>query len=383
MMSPHMRRTIAVVTGTRAEFGLLRSVMRAVRDHPGLRLQVVATGTHLLTSPDGTRTLDEIQVEFDVNATVPMQVEGQTGRLADAAALGRGIAGFASLFAETHPDVVVVLGDRIEAFAAAAAASVGGIRVAHIHGGDRAAGIADEAMRHAITKLSHIHFAATARSTERLLYLGEMPLHVHLVGSPAVDDLASISPLTEDEYRKLDQPQIVYLLHPEDVSSDEEFTRAQRLLKQCARIGRTLALHPNHDPGREHVLRAIQETPEVKAVAHLPREKFIGLLRRAKVIVGNSSAGLIECAALGVPCVNVGVRQAGRETPRTVTSIVNWDFGDIGLAIERAVQQIRTPDDAAAALRQPYGDGHAGQKIAEVLATFDTRHYPLSKRNSY
>src|SRR5881394_2962134 len=172
-------RTVAVVTGSRAEFGLLRPVMKAIAGHPALNLRVIVTGSHLLSPAE---TINDVKADFAIDATVAMQsiVNGQaseppSGRLSDSASLGRGISGLAEVFSRLSPDVVVVLGDRIEAFAAAAAASVGGIRVAHIHGGDRAEGIADEAMRHAITKLAHLHLAATELSARRIVLMGEKP----------------------------------------------------------------------------------------------------------------------------------------------------------------------------------------------------------------
>lgn len=370
-------RKIAVVTGSRADYGLLHSVMLAIEAHPDLKLHVIVTGTHLLSR---AHTVDEVAADFEIAAQVDMQRDGEGGRLADAVALGRGVSGFANLFMADTPDVVLVLGDRIEALAAASAASVGGIRVGHIHGGDRAAGIADEAIRHAITKLAHLHFAATPASVERILYLGELPLHVHLVGSPAIDDLAAIPDLDDEQYEQFGSPQIVFLLHPTNLPGDGEFANAERLLRLCTRVapGRVLALHPNNDAGREGIMEAIEMNDKCVSFTHLPREKFVGVCRRAKVIVGNSSAGLIECAALGLPCINVGPRQYGREMPPTVRNIHDWDFGDIDMALERIMSQPR-PTHAA----HPYGDGTAGIKTARILATFNPAQYPLAKRNTY
>ncbi len=367
-------RKIAIVTGSRADYGLLHPVMLAVQQHPQLHLQVIVTGTHLLSD---AHTVDEVAAEFDIVAQIDMQHDGEGGRLNDAVALGRGISGFAAHFINDTPDVVLVLGDRIEALAAASAASVGGIRVAHMHGGDRAAGIADEAIRHAITKLSHIHLAATASSVERILCLGELALHVHLVGSPAIDDLADIPDMDDGTFKQLGSPEIIFLLHPTNLPDDGEYGNAKRLLRLCTRIARVLALHPNHDAGRDGIMRAILENTKCVNCIHLPREKFVGVCRRAKVIVGNSSAGLIECAALGLPCINVGPRQFGREMPPTVRNIHDWDFGDIDIALERILKQPK-PD-----AKHPYGDGRAGPKAADILANFDPLDYPTAKRNTY
>jgi UDP-hydrolysing UDP-N-acetyl-D-glucosamine 2-epimerase len=367
-------RVVTVVTGSRAEFGLLRPVMDAIAAHPRLDLRVVATGTHLLAP---ARTIDEVTARFDVAATIEMQRAGAVGRDADADALGRGVSGFAAHFAAERPDIVLVLGDRIEAFAAAAAAAVAGIHVAHLHGGDRAEGIADEALRHALTKLAHVHLPATASSAERLIAMGEDPRRTHLVGSPAVDGLDAIEPLSRDAYDALGAPEVILLLHPSGDDDGAERERATRLLDACRDAGRVLALDPNHDPGREGIVAALEDAGGVTRRAHLERRTFIGALRRTRMIVGNSSAGLIECAALPVRCVNVGSRQAGREKPAHVIDCPAWDAGALREAVSRAARE------PVASFRHPYGDGRAGPRTADVLAGVDSDNHPLRKRNVY
>jgi UDP-hydrolysing UDP-N-acetyl-D-glucosamine 2-epimerase len=366
-------RRIAVITGCRAEFGLLRPVMVAIRDRGDLQLQVIVTGTHLLPPAN---TGDEVRSEFDVAATIPMQRPGETGRAADAAAAGRGLSGMAAWLDIAKPDVALVLGDRIEAFAAAVAASIAGIRVAHMHGGDRAEGIADEAIRHAITKLAHIHLPATKLSAQRIIAMGETPQRVHVVGSPALDGLGNTPPLEDDVFRALGQPRIVILLHPTGGSDDEEHRRAATLLQAATSFGSVLALHPNHDAGRAGIMRAIEDSGMAQR-DHLPRRTFIGLLRRAGVLAGNSSAGLIEAAALGVRCVNIGGRQNGRERAGNVIDVPEWSAQAIARAMAHA---LRLPPQSFA---HPFGDGRAGELAAAVLATFDPAVHALAKRNSY
>jgi UDP-hydrolysing UDP-N-acetyl-D-glucosamine 2-epimerase len=365
-------RTVAVVTGTRAEFGLLRSIMHAIDTHSALRLEALVTGTHLLPP---ARTVDEVTDAFDVAATIEMQRPGETGRTADADALGRGVSGFAARFATHPPDVVLVLGDRIEAFAAASAAAVAGIRVAHVHGGDRAEGIADESLRHAITKLAHVHLPATEASAERIRRLGETPGSVHVVGSPAIDGLTEIPPVGDAAFDGLGRPEIVFLMHPtgDDVVVEQE--RASLLLERCCASGRVLAMHPNHDAGRDGIVAAIESAP-VEHRAHLPRAEFVGVLRRADVLVGNSSTGLIECAAIPRRCVDVGTRQGGRERPPHVVACPDWSPD----AIETALAEARAP---LPVFRHPYGDGRTGDRVAAVLAGIDSDNTPLGKRNCY
>lgn len=377
---PHRR--VAIVTGARAEFGLLDTVMRAVAAHPELELRTIVAGAHLLPP---ARTWREVAERYDIAAKVEMQTSTTPSRLDDAAALGRGVQGFADAFSHLHPHWVVVLGDRIEAFAAAASASVGGIAVAHLHGGDRAEGVADEAMRHAITKLAHLHLPATDQSAWRITRLGEEDSRIHSVGSPAIDDLTDFEPLDDDAWRELGEPRSVVLFHPVGHDDDAEGADMDAILEAC-NGSRTLILHPNHDPGRAGVLRSIERAAatgrDVRVVPHLPRSRFVGLLKRLAneggVLLGNSSAGLIECAALRVPVVDIGPRQGGRERAGNVIHI-DAPTAD---ALRAVIEQARVLD--LTDLPHPYGDGRTGERVARLLAEIDpSQPGYLRKRNAY
>ncbi len=369
--TPSRPLRVAVVTGSRAEFGLLRPVMHAVRARPDLELLVLAAGSHLIQP---ALTFREVKREFDVADSIPMQIAGRTGRVEDAEALARGVARFTRSFDRLRPDWTLVLGDRIEPFAAACAAAVGGFALAHVHGGDRAEGIADESMRHAITKLAHLHFPATTTSAQRLVRMGEPEHRVHMVGSPAVDELASIPPLADDRYAELGHPEIVFLMHP--VGRHAELEEAAAAAGLAALDGRrVLALHPNFDPGRQGILRAISAVPSRE---HLPRGEFVGLLKRLAsvggVLVGNSSAGLIEAAVLGVRVVNVGPRQSGRERSDNVVQ-AGAETQD---AVAQALRQAQDLNISRGS--HPYGDGSAGRKIASILAATDPRDPTLLRK---
>jgi UDP-hydrolysing UDP-N-acetyl-D-glucosamine 2-epimerase len=354
------KKRIAVVTGSRAEFGLLRPVMTAIAAQPTLELAVIAAGSHLLLPAN---TVHEVKQAFRVGGVVPMQQPGKHTRIDDAEALGRGIARFARTFYKMNVDCVVVLGDRIEAFAAAAAASVGGVPLAHIHGGDRAEGVADEAMRHAITKLAHIHFPATRASADRIARLGEPQSSIHVVGSPAIDGLSSIG----DNATEVGNPEVVILHHPCGLSEADERAHAAAIVGACK--GRVLVLAPNHDPGRLAVMETLRSAAERNNwlfVDHLPRERFVAVLKHlAKtngVLIGNSSAGLIEAAAIGCKVVNVGPRQAGRESAANAIHVPNPSVESITQAI--ATHRSSGPCGTV----HPYGDGQAGPRIAGILA---------------
>jgi UDP-hydrolysing UDP-N-acetyl-D-glucosamine 2-epimerase len=360
-----------VVTGTRAEFGLLRPIMHAVKARADLELLCIAAGAHLV-SP--ALTFHEVKREFPVADSIPMQVAGRTGRSADVEALGKGIARFGRSFSGLRPDWVVVLGDRIEAFAAASAAAVGGFALAHVHGGDRAEGVADESMRHAITKLAHLHLAATEQSGERIRRMGERGEDVLVVGSPAIDGLDALPPLGEARFAELGSPAAVLLMHPIGRSDEAEEHAARQVLDALEGVP-TLALHPNLDPGRDGIMRALMNAdPSVHVERHLVRDEFCALLRRlgsgGGVLVGNSSAGLIEAAVLGVPSVDVGARQGGRER---VPGATVWAAED-SEAIREALAAARRLDMRGVA--HPYADGRAGVRIAEALA----RHDPYDPR---
>ncbi len=362
------KKRIAVVTGSRAEFGLLRPVIAAMGAESNLEFAIVAAGSHLLRP---AYTLAEIQKEFRVASVIPMQQPGKHSRIDDAEALGRGISGLARSFYRMNADCVLVLGDRIEAFAGASAASVGGIPLAHIHGGDRAEGVADEAMRHAISKLAHIHFVATPASAERLVRMGENPERVFTVGSPAIDGLADMRTMSDADAAAIGDPQIVILHHPCGQSEEMERTQARAIVEFAAESGkRVLVLAPNFDPGREAVLEVLRgacERNRWRFVEHLPRVVFVGLLKRLAarggMLFGNSSAGLIEAAAINCRAVNVGPRQSGREMPASVVDVAEATVSAIRAAIAAHV----LPKSPA----HPYGDGHAGPRIAKALASID------------
>lgn len=382
------RRRVAVVTGSRAEFGLLRPVMRAIRAHRRLDLLAIAGGAHLV--PPG-RTIDDVRREFALAAVVPMQRRGRHTRHDEVQALARGVHGFGQAFARLDPDWVVVLGDRIEALAAALAASLGGWALAHVHGGDRAEGIADDAIRHAITRLAHLHLVATEQSRRRVIRMGEPVWRVICTGSPAVDGLRQVAPLALPRWRTLGAPAVVVLMHPLGRDESVEQAAAAAVLTAAVqwaarRNARVLAFHPNADPGRQGILAALAQArrrhPEhLSVIEHLPRDQFLGMLRRLAgtggVLAGNSSAGLIEAAALRLPVVNVGARQGGRQTPDNVVQA-----GESVASVRRALDRAARLDRSL--FFHPYGDGHAGERIAAALARIDP-HQPgfLRKRNRY
>ncbi|MCH8507982.1 MAG: UDP-N-acetylglucosamine 2-epimerase [Phycisphaerales bacterium] len=374
--TPDRPRRIAVVTGTRAEFGLLTPVMHAVRDRPDCELLVIAAGAHLVQP---ALTFREVKAKFPVADSIPMQTAGRVGRAHDVESLGKGIARFGRSFDRLRPDWVVVLGDRIEAFAAASAASVGGFAVAHLHGGDRAEGVADEAMRHAITKLAHLHLPATETSADRIRRMGEPDAHIIVVGSPAIDGLDAIEPMDDAAYAELGSPRAVVLFHPIGRTDEPEEHAAHAIFEALEGVP-TIALHPNLDPGRNGIMRALADAPShIRVQPHLERTRFVALLKRVAAdgggLVGNSSAGLIEAAALGCPSVDIGDRQAGRERCDALTAHAPESPSAIRAAFDRITAA------RPAQWTHPYGDAHAGPRAARALAERDPHAANLLRKH--
>jgi UDP-N-acetylglucosamine 2-epimerase len=386
-------RRVCFVTGTRAEFGLMRSVLHAISANPSLQLQIIATGMHL-SKPHG-QSLRTIRKDgWKIDATVPWLTCDPTQ---NAISTGRAMAGLAAAFSRLKTDIVLVVGDRVEAFAAASAAHIAGLIVAHIHGGDRALGQVDDSLRHAITKLAHLHFPATATSKNRILKLGEDAWRVHQVGSPGIDGIAA-----EAGPREIDGRYALLVLHPTDNDESAEFDRAQLVLNCVERIGfdRTAIVYPNNDPGSSGIIWCWEQAsliagggspgllrrtrkrpglppPAIKDISDgtplsvyrdLPRRRFLALLRDAAVLIGNSSAGIIEAASFGTPVINIGPRQLGRECSRNV---VHLPFDEKQITRElRRIWNRGKPIRSSA--RNVYGGGETAKQIVAILASVDT-----------
>lgn len=366
-------KNIAIITGTRADFGLLKSTMTAIKDHPDLRLQVIVTGMHLL-EPFGC-TVDEIVAErWPVIAKIPMQT-GRDDRLDNALGLARGIDGIAQTLWHAKTNAVVVLGDRIEALAGALATVTTGKILAHIHGGDLAPGDFDDAYRNAITKLAHIHFPATELSAKRILKLGEFKKHVHVVGAPGLDRILELKKQSKttkpNPGEEITRAEAVIIQHPTGRPEQAERKTMTAILKAVAAKNlNTLVIYPNADAGHSGVLSAIhaaESAGQVRTVPSMPRDEYLRTLINAKVLVGNSSSGIIEAAAAGTPAVNVGTRQKGRQTDSSAVINCTEYAPAITTALEKALKK-RPVQKSTSTARTAYGRGGAGQKIAKIIA---------------
>lgn len=375
------RRRVAVVTGTRAEYGLLKSPIAAIAAHPRLELQLVVTGMHLLRKFG--HTIDDISADgWPIAARVPMQ-SGRDDATDQAAGLACGVAGIARFIEEARTDIVVVLGDRIEAMAGALAAVTTGRVLAHIHGGDVALGDFDESLRHAITKLAHVHLTATRASMRRVVRMGESPAHVHCVGAPGLDRLREIIAETPTRNGRSGVALVVQHAHGRPAEVEERV--ASTILGVVAEAGlRRWIVYPNSDRGHRGVFRAIERhvaqhpAGETRVFRSLRRDDYLRALLAADVLIGNSSSGLIEAPLAGTPTVNVGPRQAGRQPGGSVVVQTTESPRGIGAGLRSALR--KRPRRGG---RNIYGDGRAGPRIAAILAGLRLRGALLKKRITY
>jgi GDP/UDP-N,N'-diacetylbacillosamine 2-epimerase (hydrolysing) len=376
---PRSSRRICFVSGTRAEFGLMRPVLQAIQSNPRLKLQIVATGMHL--DRRHGQTIEQIRKDgWPIDAVVDWNDPSR------AAAVGKAIASLSETFKNLKPEIVLIVGDRVEALAAATAAHLDDIAVAHVHGGDRALGQMDDALRHAISKLAHLHFPATKSSARRLEKMGEDRWRIHRAGSPGIDGIKHIAAAPAQlarEFPGLKQFALV-VLHPMDADDSLEFRRATMVSDALRKSGihSTVVIYPNNDPGSRGIIRkweSLNKDSRFTVRRDVPRDIFLGLLRDAVVLVGNSSGGIIEAASFRTPVIDIGLRQLGRERCGDVHNVPYQ-----AQAIARAIGQIwRNGHPRRGKYPNLYGGRNAGSTIARALASIEIDTKLLRKIVSY
>jgi UDP-hydrolysing UDP-N-acetyl-D-glucosamine 2-epimerase len=365
------RRPVALmaVTGSRADWGLLASPLALLRDDPAFRVSLAVTGQHL--TPEGEASLSEIAGNgFAVDARIDLH-QPDTTSTGVAQALAAAVAGFSNLLNRRRPDMLIVAGDRFEIFGAVQAALLARTPVAHLCGGDVTEGSVDDAVRHAITKMSHLHFVTNADAASRVRQMGEDPEHIHRVGSPGLDRLRSVSAMPRaaffDSIRL--QPReknAVVTFHPATLSGDSELQCAELLAAldaSASEIG-LIFTGVNLDVSGNALQRMIDAFAARRAnavvVASLGSQGYISALTHADLVIGNSSSGLYEAPSFGIPTVNIGDRQKGR---LRATSVIDCEpeRASILAAIELALARDST------GTVNPYGDGHSSERIVAIL----------------
>ena len=368
---------MCVVTGTRAEFGLLRWLMGKIHDHPELELQVVATGMHL--SPEFGSTYREIEeAGFKIDARVEMLLSSDTNT-AVTKSMGLGVIGFADAYERLAPDIAVVLGDRFEIFAATSAAMIAGVPVAHLHGGESTEGAFDEAIRHSITKMSHLHFVAADEYRQRVIQLGEHPGRVFNFGGMGIDAIKRIKLLSREELEhclelSFGEKNLLVTFHPvtlEGVATSA--AQMRELLVALVSLEDTTLIFtmPNADTGGRELSAMVREFAQTHPNAHvytsLGQLRYFSCLARIDGVVGNSSSGLAEAPSFNIGTVNIGDRQKGRLKAKSVI-----DCAADRESIKTALETLYSTEfqSGLASVSNPYGNGGASEAIVNVLAEF-------------
>jgi len=371
-----MKRTVAVFTGSRADYGLLFWLMKDIQAHDELTLQTLVSGMHL-SAKHGDTWRDIEKDGFHIDQRVDLQLTGDQA-LDIAQAVGRGVIEIAQALSEMKPDILVILGDRFEALAAAQAAHFLRIPIAHLHGGEITQGANDDATRHAITKLAHVHGVSTQQHRQRVIQMGEAPHAVHCVGAFGLDAIRRTPLMSRTDLLAAlgfdpAMPFAVLTYHPATLGQEDGLNTLHNIFKALDTHPRlqVLVTYPNADEGNAAIIEAInQEVLRcplcIKAFASLGMVKYLSALQHAAFVVGNSSSGLIEAPSFGIPTINVGIRQLGRLQPASVIN-TETDTVSVGSAINRALSTDFS--EFCRSVVNPYGDGHAAQQMLAVLQT--------------
>lgn len=378
-------RKIAVVTGTRADYGIYRSVLTHLSAEKQVHLSLIVVGMHL--SPEFGYTIDEIEKDgYSVDLKINV-LHRDDSRASMAESLGEVISKVSIGLNELAPDILVVLGDRGEMLAGAIAATYLGIPVAHIHGGE-VSGNVDDVVRHAITKLCHIHFPATDESAQRIIKMGEESWRVRVVGAPGLDSILDNSmPNSVEVANKygldLAKPLILMVQHSVVAEAKDAGNQILETLEAVKELGyQTVVIYPNADAGGRRMIQMIKKYeryPFIKAFVSLPHEDYLVLMKVATAMVGNSSSGIIEALSFGLPVINIGTRQMGRQRAKNVID-VGYNKEQIIRTVQNVISQ---PNKRTVSNEGLYGDGKAGERIAKILSDVKIDEKLLEKRMAY
>lgn len=369
-----MPRKIAVFTGTRAEYGILFWLMKDIQMDNDFELQIIATGMHL--SPEFGLTWEHIEADgFKIDEKIEILLSSDTA-VGTAKSIGLGVIGFADAFSRLKPDVMIILGDRFEALAAAQTAMILRIPVLHLHGGEITEGAYDDAIRHAITKLSYLHGTSTEEYRRRVIQMGESPDRVVNVGAPGLDHLARGNFLSLDELGKslsftLDKPYFIVTYHPVTLSNEPAAESFNEILGALDKFKghQIIITYPNADDGGRQIIPLIEKYAEknkgrVLAIRSMGQKRYLSAVKYASAVIGNSSSGIIEVPSFKVPTIDVGMRQKGRLSAESVlhSSPTSDDImQNISLAISEKYKEF------VENVINPYGQSDSSQRIIKML----------------
>lgn len=377
-----MTRKICYVTGTRADYGLMRAVLNKLDQSQEFDLSICVTGMHL--SERYGHTVDEIIADgLRLCAEIPVSIE-TNNHLEMAKSIGFELVGMAEVFDKEQPDCVMLLGDRGEMLAAAIAAVHLNIPIIHFHGGERS-GTVDEMIRHSISKLAHYHFVATEESKNRLIKMGEHPETIFTVGAPGLDAIAEFAPIEHIDFCRAYnfdflRPIGLIIFHPvvqETNSIQDQFINViEAALSQKLQL---ICFEPNSDAGGHLIRTAIskyQHHPDIKVIKHLHRNDYLNCLANVNLMIGNSSSGIIEAASFDLPVVNIGTRQNLRERSENII-----DVGSSRQAVKEGIVSVMQRPKQS--YKNVYGDGMTASRCYTLLKTINLESGILNKYNAY
>ena len=367
-------KKICVVTGTRAEYGLLYQLMKLIKNDSEFELQIIVTGMHL--SPEFGLTYEQIEEDgFLIDKKIENVTSSDTA-IGISKSMGLAQISFSEAYDELKPDLIVLLGDRTEIFSAAAAALVACVPIAHIHGGEITEGAYDDAIRHSLTKMSHVHFTSTEKYRERVIQLGEHPSTVFNVGAIGLDNIQLLDLLSREEFEKsinhkLGKKNILITFHPVTLEQDTAEEQFRELLLALDQLDDTLLIFtkPNSDKDGRIIVKMIDEFvlnhPNSIAYTSLGQIRYLSALQYVDAVLGNSSSGIVEVPAFNIPTVNVGDRQKGRICAKSIIHC-SPNRKDVKEALLKAFskefrEQLKVVKD------NPYGDGGCSEKIMSIL----------------
>jgi GDP/UDP-N,N'-diacetylbacillosamine 2-epimerase (hydrolysing) len=382
-----MKKKILITTGTRAEYGILRPLLEGIQQSKKLDLLLVVTGTHL-SKKYGYTIQEIIKDGFKISKKIPMMPKSDEN-YSMSVSLGLGIVDFSNCFKSLKPDVNIILGDRDEMLASSLAASHMNIINAHIHGGDVSGGL-DEYNRHAITKLSNIHFAATQKSMKRILKMGEDKKYVFFTGSPSIDEVKSkkISSKKELEKKykmKFFGNEVLLVQHPVTTESNMAEKQIISTLNAINKLDcNTLAISPNSDSGNRKIFKQLEKFSKkqnnFKLFQSLPREDYLGFLKNVQILVGNSSSGLIEASYFNTPVIDIGIRQNNRERGSNVIHMESFSSNQI---YQKIMLILKNSKKSSLKKSHIYGNGNASSKIVKILENLVLSDDIIKKQISY
>lgn len=385
-----IKRKVLGVTGIRSEYDIMSSVFRAIDEHQLLDLELIVTGAHL--SDSYGLTIDEIKADgFKIADQVESLINGDS-----AGSRVKGLAiqlqGLIQTVVRLSPDFLLVLGDREESISTALVGAYMNIPVAHVAGGDRVVGNVDDQVRHAVTKLAHLHFVTNQESYDRILKLGEQSFRVFNAGNPGLDRILKVPELSTSQLSERlgfilqdGEPLILLIQHVISTEIKSAYFQMKQTLEAVKKLGiKTILSYPNSDAGGQQMIKAIHEyegLPFLYIAKNIPRPEFVNIMRRAGCMLGNSSAGILEAPLLKLPVINIGNRQKGRLHAENI-QFVPHEIKAICLAVEKALFDTCYREQVAKC-SNPYGDGHSSEKIADILANIPIDEKLLVKDITY